>query len=79
MSVYNLFDEWVLSPPHKKSRINKYGNVVETLAFQTISHSAFNPLAEIFLSRLRREIFEGSFRKTISQNLIYNNFLFFRS
>jgi hypothetical protein len=26
--VFSLFDEWVLSQPHKKSRINKNGNLV---------------------------------------------------
>jgi len=26
--VYNLFDEWVLSPPHKKERISPKGNLI---------------------------------------------------
>lgn len=48
--VYNLFDEWVLSKPHKKSRISPNGNLVVTWGFQTISHKSFKPLAELFLS-----------------------------
>jgi LAGLIDADG DNA endonuclease family protein len=46
--VYNLFDEWVISPPHNKSRISPKGNLVVNWGFQTISHEAFNPLAELF-------------------------------
>ncbi|CAL1705856.1 unnamed protein product [Somion occarium] len=59
--VYNLFDEWVISPPHKKSRISPKGNLVVNWGFQTISHTAFNPLAELFL-------LNG--KKGISQSLI---------
>jgi len=47
--VYHLFDEWVLSTPHKKTRISPKGNLVITWGFQTISHKAFNPLAKLFL------------------------------
>ena len=47
--VYNLFDEWVLSSPHKKSRLSPKGNLVVNWGFQTISHEAFNPLANLFL------------------------------
>lgn len=49
MHVYNLFAEWVLSPAHKKTRISPKGNQVTNWAFQTISHLAFNELAELFL------------------------------
>ena len=64
MNVYNLFDEWVLSPPHKKTRLNLNNNIINTLAFQTISHSAFNYLAELFIINNK---------KSISENLIINN------
>lgn len=47
--VYDLFDEWVISPPHKKSRTSPKGNLVVNLGFQTISHEAFNPLAKLFI------------------------------
>lgn len=46
--VYNLFDEWVISKPHKKERVSPQGNLVTNYGFQTISHKAFNPLAELF-------------------------------
>ena len=49
LHVYNLFDEWVLSSPHKKSRLSPKGNLVVNWGFQTISHEAFNPLANLFL------------------------------
>ena len=47
--VYSLFEEWVLSSPHKKSRLSPKGNLVVNWGFQTLSHKAFNPLAELFL------------------------------
>lgn len=47
--IHNLFYEWILSPPHKKSRINVHGNVVINWGFQTISHTAFNYLKDLFL------------------------------
>ena len=47
--VYHLFDEWVLSNPHKKTRISPKGNLVINWGFQTISHEAFNPLAKLFV------------------------------
>ena len=59
--VYSLFDEWVLSDPHKKTRISPKGNTVVNWGFQTISHEAFNFLAELFLAEKK---------KTISNNLI---------
>ncbi len=47
--VYNLFDEWVLSNPHKKTRISPKGNLVINWGFQTISNEAFNSLAKLFI------------------------------
>lgn len=63
--VFNLFDEWVLSNPHKKSRLSPKGNLVINWGFQTISHEAFNPLAKLF--------FKDSFKKGISESLILNH------
>ena len=48
--VFNIFDEWIISFPHKKERISPNGNLVINWGFQTISHEAFNPLADIFLN-----------------------------
>ena len=59
-----MFDEWVLSNPHKKVRISPKGNTVINWGFQTISHKAFNPLAELFL-------LDG--KKGISDSLIKNH------
>lgn len=47
--VYSLFNEWVLSEPHKKVRINSNGNKVVTWGFQTISHKAFCFLNDLFI------------------------------
>lgn len=64
--VYDLFDEWVLAEPHKKSRVSPKGNLVVNYGFQTISHEAFNFLAELF--------YPGSTRvKGISANLIQDH------
>ena len=48
LHVYELFDEWVLSNPHKKSRLSPKGNLIVNWGFQTISHEAFNSLAILF-------------------------------
>lgn len=63
--VYSLFNEWVLSPPHKKARILINNNIVINCRFQTISHTAFKPLVYLFLLNKR---------KGIQENLI-NDFL----
>lgn len=47
--VKELFSEWIISEPHKKERININNNLVVTWGFQTISHEAFNYLADLFL------------------------------
>ena len=47
--VYKMYDEWVLSPMHKKVRTNANRNIVVTWGFQTISHNAFNILKNLFL------------------------------
>lgn len=54
--VFNLFDEWVLSNPHRKPRLSPKGNLVENWGFQTISHEAFNPLANLFLIKNKKGI-----------------------
>jgi len=62
--VFNLFDEWVLSEPHKKIRFSPAGNKVINWGFQTISHEAFNVLAQLFLNQRT---------KSISTDLIKNH------
>ena len=47
--VLTLFDEWIISPPHKKVRISPKGNTITNWGFQTFSHPAFNVLADLFL------------------------------
>jgi hypothetical protein len=63
--VFNLFDEWVLSNPHKKSRFSPKGNLVVNWGFQTLSHEAFNFLAKLFLN--------DKLKKGISESLIINH------
>jgi hypothetical protein len=46
--VHNLFDEWIIFPPHKKERFSPKGNLVITWGFKSISHKAFNFLADLF-------------------------------
>jgi hypothetical protein len=40
--LYNIFNEWVLSPPFLDKKRNMW-------SFQTISHQEFNKLAELFI------------------------------
>lgn len=62
--VLNLFDEWIISEPHKKIRTSPNGKEVFNWGFQTISHQAFNPLAELFIQNSK---------KTVSNGLILNH------
>lgn len=64
LHVFTLFDQWVLSQPHKKSRISPKGNIVINWGFQTFSHEAFNFLADLFLKQKH---------KGISDNLILDH------
>lgn len=41
-NLYDVFNEWVLSPPHLNSERNMW-------SFQTISHTDFKKLAELFV------------------------------
>ncbi len=66
-SIYELFNDWVLSQPHKKERLSPKGNLVVNWGFQTLSHEAFNFLADIFLLKDK----EG--KKSISENLILDH------
>jgi hypothetical protein len=54
--VFNLFDQWVLSKPHKKVRTSPKGNQIITWGFQTLSHQAFNHLAELFINNNKKTI-----------------------
>jgi len=65
--VHNLFNEWVLSSLHKKSRINVNGNTVITWGFQTISHSAFNPLKNLFLNKNHKGIINNLVKDYLSE------------
>lgn len=65
--VFHLFDEWVLSNPHKKSRFSPKGNLVINWGFQTISHEAFNPLAQLFLIKSKKGISESLIKDHLTE------------
>lgn len=67
MHVYNLFDEWVLSAPHEKRRISPKGNLVINWAFQTISHKAFNDLANLFLINNKKGVPKNLIKDHLSE------------
>ena len=66
LHVFNLFEEWVLSQPHKKERLSPKGNLIINWGFQTFSHNAFNYLGDLFLLN------KGG-KKGISENLVQDN------
>ena len=66
LHVFNLFDEWLLSQPHKKERLSPKGNLIVNWGFQTFSHKAFNYLAELFL-------LDKGGKKGISENLVQDH------
>lgn len=65
--VYALFNEWVLSPPHKKSRVNINGKIVINWGFQTISHSAFNPLKDLFLRNKYKGVVDNLIKSYLTE------------
>ena len=64
--VYSVFDEWIISPPHKKVRTSPKGNLVTNWGFQTISHEAFNPLADIFIINNKKSINESLIKEHLT-------------
>jgi len=65
--IYDIFNRWVLSYPHKKSRINKNGNTIISWGFQTISHLAFNPLSELFLLDKRKVVLNNLIKDHLTE------------
>lgn len=45
--LYDLFEEWVLTPPQVKEKVSK-GSQSQNLAFQTVGHEAFRFFAHQF-------------------------------
>lgn len=68
--LFEVYNEWILSDPHKKVRISPWSttiinnnNKIINWGFQTISHEAFKFLADLFIMNNK---------KSISKNLICN-------
>lgn len=64
--VFNLFNEWVISSPHQKTRTSPKGNTVVNWGFQTVSHSAFNELGDLFLSNAKKSIPDSLIEKHLT-------------
>jgi len=64
--IHSLFNEWILSPPHKKPRVNINGNIVISWGFQTFSHNAFNPLSKLFLFNKQKGIINNLIEKYLT-------------
>ena len=64
--VYDLFNEWVISPPHKKTRVNINNKQVINWGFQTISHEAFNFLSDLFLKENKKSVPENLVRDNLT-------------
>lgn len=57
--ICEVFYEWILSPPHKKVRINENNNTVVTWGNQTFKHKAFNVLADLFIINKKKGVTPG--------------------
>jgi hypothetical protein len=72
--VFSLYNEWVLSEPHKKVRMSPNNNEIINWGFQTISHEAFNFLGDLFLAAASPEgTPEGTQGKSVPKNLILDH------
>jgi hypothetical protein len=65
--VYDLFDEWLISQPHKKVRKSPKGNEIINWGFQTISHEAFNPLAQLFINNNKKSVKESLIKNHLTE------------
>ena len=54
--LFEIFNEWVLSEPKQILRKNNNNRNVKTWRFQTISHKAFNILAQKFLDNNKKSL-----------------------
>ncbi|GJP47536.1 hypothetical protein CLOM_g15487 [Closterium sp. NIES-68] len=62
--VYNIFQRWCLSETKRIERRNANGKIVVSWRFQTITHRAFLPLANLFLDA------ERNYRKSIRPGIV---------
>lgn len=65
--VYSVFEEWVISEPHKKVRVSPKGNTIINWGFQTISHEVFIEIANLFNACALKEN-----KKSVKKDLIKN-------
>jgi hypothetical protein len=65
--VLNLFDEWILSPMHKNTRVNVNKNTVITWGFQTICHNAFNFLKTLFLINNHKGVVDNLVKDNLTE------------
>ena len=54
--VYNTFDAYCISQPHRKERISPKGNLVINYGFQTLSHKNLVFLSEIFVYKPQKTV-----------------------
>lgn len=62
--IFELFEEWFISPNSVDERVTKNGTTVHTVVNQTLSHTGLNYLHDLFM--------EGN-KKVIRPGLILNN------
>jgi LAGLIDADG DNA endonuclease family len=65
--VHAVFDAWILSPPHKKVRINANKSTVITWGFQTIGHNAFNFLSDLFLVNKSKSVINNLIKNHLTE------------
>lgn len=64
--VYDLFKMYCLSKPRKQVRVNRLGHDVTTWCFQTVTHSAFNVLADLFIVKGKKVIIGPALSKAFT-------------
>lgn len=47
--VYNLLNDYILSPPREQTRVNALGNEVVTYCFQTVTHTSLAVFYHLFI------------------------------
>lgn len=64
--IFELFEEWFISPNAVEERVNKNDVTVNTVVNQTLSHTAFNFLHDLFIEDNKKVIKPGLIKNNLT-------------
>lgn len=64
--IFELFEEWFISPNAVEERVNKNDVTVNTVVNQTLSHTAFNFLHDLFIEDNKKVVKPGLIKNNLT-------------